>query len=294
MRHGKRRRIIWWFSCVPPVRSVLYVCSLFSVTYKAGLFSGVLSAFVIQTVNDLQEDPSDQIILLLSQISRNMNGSNTTTSIPPQASDFFIPTASSVCVNVLWLVSLVLSLTTVLIAIVVLQWLREHQNYPTSVTPKDKFALFHMRQEGLKKWHVPKIIASIPVLLLLALILFLIGLIDFVSAFVTGVSIPVIAVTCTPLLFILLTTTLPLVTIFYSSISSASNASGDPPSQCPYKSTQSWLLYRIAMLSSPIFIIHMIPMIVICWFGDILKRPIYTIRGYSTYHPGPLFFFKRR
>lgn len=39
----------------------------------------------------------------------------------------YIPTPSSIRVNALWSLSLVLSLTPVLLGIILLQWLREHQ-----------------------------------------------------------------------------------------------------------------------------------------------------------------------
>ena len=80
--------------------------------------------------------------------------------------------ASSIRINVLWFISLVLSLTTALIGIVSLQWLREHRRYPNTLSSRDKFAIFNMRKEGLTAWYVPQIISSLPVLLQLALVLF--------------------------------------------------------------------------------------------------------------------------
>ncbi|KAF9567125.1 hypothetical protein CPC08DRAFT_627378, partial [Agrocybe pediades] len=126
----------------------------------AGLFSSVLSAFVVQTYQSLQPDPNNQVVFLLSQIANNMGSSPSNTSFTTASS--FTPDSSSVRINVLWLISLVLSLTTVLIAIVASQWLTEHQHYPSSMSLMEKYALFHMRQESLAKWRVPEILSSVP------------------------------------------------------------------------------------------------------------------------------------
>jgi len=230
--------------------------------WQAGLFSSVLSAFVVQTYQSLQPDPSDQIIFLLSQIASSTNTqlSNTSAILTPPE---FVPDSSSVRINVLWLISLVLSLTTVLIAIIASQWLTEHQQYPTSMPIMDKFALFNMRQEGLARWHVPKILSSVPLLLLLALIFFLVGLIDFAAGFVKVVAIPVIVVICIPLAFIALTTSLPSLQIVWMCFSTL-QATTKMPNQCPYKSTQSRVLYRLLTLSSTGFLI-LLPPFMVMW-----------------------------
>ncbi|KAF9556235.1 hypothetical protein CPC08DRAFT_765367 [Agrocybe pediades] len=88
----------------------------------SGLFSSVLSTFVIQTTQSLQEDPSDKIVSLLSQIAGSLNQTGLSpsqfASVPTSS---FSPSPSSIRINVLWLISLVLSLTAVLAAIVGLQ-----------------------------------------------------------------------------------------------------------------------------------------------------------------------------
>ncbi|TFK62480.1 hypothetical protein BDN72DRAFT_777026, partial [Pluteus cervinus] len=60
----------------------------------------------------------------------------------------FVPTSFSVRINIFWLLSLVLSLSTVLIGILSLQWLREFQ-YDGAFSFKDALAIRQLRHEGL-------------------------------------------------------------------------------------------------------------------------------------------------
>ncbi|KDR83150.1 hypothetical protein GALMADRAFT_58130, partial [Galerina marginata CBS 339.88] len=151
----------------------------------AGLFSAVVTAFIIESYKTLKPDPNDTIISLLSIIANRLD--NTTTPIPILLSStgpgsHSSPAASSIRINNFWFISLVLSLATVLTGTISLQWIREHQNYP-NLTPRDSYALFNMRAEGLKKWHIPKIFTALPLLLQSALVLFFVGIIDFLLAF---------------------------------------------------------------------------------------------------------------
>ncbi|KAF4622185.1 hypothetical protein D9613_009421 [Agrocybe pediades] len=255
----------------------------------AGLFSSVLSAFVVQTYQSLQPDPNNQVVFLLSQIANNMGSSPSNTSFTTASS--FTPDSSSVRINVLWLISLVLSLTTVLIAIVASQWLTEHQHYPSSMSLMEKYALFHMRQESLAKWRVPEILSSVPLLLLLALILFFVGLIDFAATFVRAVAIPVIISACIPLVFIALTTSLPMFQILSLSLSTV-HATTSIPAQCSYKSTQSRVLQRIMTSSSTVFLVLLAPMLLLWsiprYIGRLLGRPM----KYVYFRGIPFFLIK--
>ncbi|KDR70536.1 hypothetical protein GALMADRAFT_15902, partial [Galerina marginata CBS 339.88] len=148
----------------------------------AGLFSGVLTAFVIESYQGLQSDPNDVMIALLTRIATRLdNPLNGTTLVPQQIDELpsGSPVASSIRINIFWFISLVFSLTTVLVGIISLQWLREHQEYPKSLSSKERFALFNMRARGLEAWYVPQVFAALPVLLQFALVLFFVGLVDF-------------------------------------------------------------------------------------------------------------------
>ena len=105
----------------------------------------------------------------------------------------FTVTQAQIRINVVWFLSLTISLTIVLVGILCLQWLREFQR-DANLPHKDAVALRQMRYDGLKKWHVPGILSTLPLLLQLSLVLFFIGLLDllwslntFVAAYVSAV-----------------------------------------------------------------------------------------------------------
>ncbi|KZT69441.1 hypothetical protein DAEQUDRAFT_765516 [Daedalea quercina L-15889] len=82
---------------------------------------------------------------------------------------------SMVAVNGLWFSGLVFSLAAASIGISVKQWL-EHYVVLQSVNPWQRAQMWHSRPRGLLNWRVPEIITLIPLLLQLALTLFLVGL----------------------------------------------------------------------------------------------------------------------
>ncbi|KAF9475230.1 hypothetical protein BDN70DRAFT_883939, partial [Pholiota conissans] len=205
----------------------------------AGLFSAVVTAFIIESYKLLQPDPNDTIINLLTQIANGPNATATTSlaaggSMSPVSP--FTQKSSSVRINVFWFISLILSLATVLVGTIALQWLREHQAYPAS-SPKQSLAMLHMRTESLKAWYVPQIFATLPLLLQGALVLFLAGLIDFSLPLGQKLSIPIACIIGFILLFLAATTILPA---FQSILLLSSRFSRDKvPSPCAYKSPQS-------------------------------------------------------
>jgi hypothetical protein len=207
--------------------------------YQAGLFSAVVTAFVLESYKSLQPDPNDTIINLLSQIA---NGPNITSSfhvstrsaIPLVSS--FVQSPSSVRINVFWFISLILSLTTVLVGTIAIQWLREHQSYP-GVSPKETLAILHMRSESLEAWYVPQIFSTLPLLLQGALVLFFAGLIDFTLPLGTKLTAPVACIIGLILLFLAATTALPA---FQSLFLFSGHFSRDAvPTPCAFKSPQS-------------------------------------------------------
>uniref|UniRef100_A0A8H7XMR4 DUF6535 domain-containing protein n=1 Tax=Psilocybe cubensis TaxID=181762 RepID=A0A8H7XMR4_PSICU len=217
----------------------------------AGLFSAVVTAFIVESYKNLQADPSDTIVALLSQIALQTSRAPNATAVKLEPADSFVPTQSSIRVNVFWFLSLVLSLATVVVGIVSLQWLREHQSYESDLSPQEKYALFNMRADGLKAWHVDKIFTSLPLLLQSALVLFLGGIVDFLHAIgYWAVTVPVMVAISFVLMFLIATTLLPCLQVIYLStcipfITRQTSKRIDPPSQCPYKSPQSQAIRRI-------------------------------------------------
>ncbi|KAF9555924.1 hypothetical protein CPC08DRAFT_642207, partial [Agrocybe pediades] len=203
----------------------------------AGLFSAVVTAFIIEAYKLLQPpsppDPSTSL-LFIRMLSDHLN---VTAASAPAAP--FSPTPSSIRINIFWFLSLMLSLATVLIGIISLQWLREYQSYP-SLTPRETLALFNMRSEAFERWHVKRIFSSLPLLLQAALVLFFGGIVDFLSQLQKEVAIPVTVVIGMTLLFLVLTTVLPAFQSSMLYVWACFFKNLSKPSQCPYKSPQSW------------------------------------------------------
>ncbi|KAK1221985.1 hypothetical protein PQX77_015193 [Marasmius sp. AFHP31] len=230
----------------------------------AGLFSAVVTAFTIESYQWLQEAPEDTTVALLRQISQQMNG----TSVP--APDTFAVSSSDVAINVLWFLSLIIALVDALFALLCKQWLREHRRHTHTRTPSEALALRWLRHQSLEKWHVPKILASLPMLLELALFLFLAGLLELLR-------------TRHPVPFSIATTVVGFAVVFYSGTTiipaiditrQALQVTGDlwrernypstyslsyfimtlPPMEyiCPYKSPQAWVACQSLRLFSRI------------------------------------------
>lgn len=229
------------------------------------------------------------MVSLLSQIASRIDGPFNASTVKMDPPSPFAPTASSIRVNVFRFISLVLSLTTVLVGIVSLQWLREHQVY-SDLSPREKYAVYNMRADGLKKWHVDTIFTSLPLLLRSALVLFLGGIIDFLHAIgYWAVTIPVAIAISFTLIFLIATTVLPclqvlLLGIHFSPKSGKSPKPIDPPSQCPYKSPQSQAIRTIFRSTSSIYRIHIYPR---------LRSFLHRVKHYAKHSlnetPGPLY-----
>ena len=98
-------------------------------SFKTGLFSATVGAFIIEFYKTLSPDSGNQTVVLLGQISKQLaNIPNGTISIT--ADQRFSPSASMIWVNSMWLISLVLSLTSALIATLHQQWARRYLEMP--------------------------------------------------------------------------------------------------------------------------------------------------------------------
>lgn len=149
---------------------------------QAGLFSAVLSAFLVAIYPNLQANASDQILQVLERIATQtasykiqsgfLNATIINNSPSPST---FQPAPSDVLVNALWFASLVVSLITASFGILVKQWLREYLAVENP-SPQARLRVRHLRYPELRKWKVFEIAAALPLLLQIALGLFFLGL----------------------------------------------------------------------------------------------------------------------
>jgi uncharacterized protein DUF6535 len=143
---------------------------------KTGLFSATVGAFIIEFYKKLSPDSGDQTVALLGQISQQFanfpNGNYSSVVIQPPP-----PSASMIWVNAMWLISLVLSLTSAWIATLLQQWAGryvETLNLPSEPNHRARVRSFLFL--GTEFYKLPLVIEIVPTLLHLSVFLFFAGL----------------------------------------------------------------------------------------------------------------------
>ncbi|TDL27825.1 hypothetical protein BD410DRAFT_761000 [Rickenella mellea] len=150
-----------------------------SLLIFAALFSASVTAFVIESYQALQEDIGQTSVSILLQISQQL--ANGTTNSPAAIRPDFRQDSGDITVNVLWFLSLAFSLACALAAVMVRQWARRYLRVPRGLPTVPERA--RMRQylfQNLEWWKMDLVVETIPVLLHISLILFMIGLLLFV------------------------------------------------------------------------------------------------------------------
>ncbi|SJL16734.1 uncharacterized protein ARMOST_20263 [Armillaria ostoyae] len=150
----------------------------------AGLFSAVVTTFVVQTSQNLQVNYGQVTATLLFElidIQRAAANGSLVNNVPRSNltpfSDFR-PTISDSLVNGLWFTSLSFSLATALFAVLTKQWIHQYIAMPSG-TPRDRCRVRQFRYMGLEQWGVGFIIGLLPLLLSMSLGIFLVGLVLF-------------------------------------------------------------------------------------------------------------------
>jgi hypothetical protein len=164
-------------------------------TSKTGLFAAVVAAFIIESYKKLSPDTGEETVVLLRQISRQLAGFTNGTSPTQATTDPSSPGALIVCVNVLWLTSLVLSIASALFATLLQQWARRYIQKPQiQREPSKQARIRSFLNLGTVKFKMRLVVEIAPTLLHLAVLLFFVGLgMFFVPIHKTvGISISVV------------------------------------------------------------------------------------------------------
>ncbi|THG97669.1 hypothetical protein EW026_g4367 [Hermanssonia centrifuga] len=195
----------------------------------AGLFSAVLTAFVVPSYLLLQPDNSQLSVQILDRISAQLARFEI---LPPfinstasdSASPAFQVSTSARWMNCLWFLSLILSLSSALFGILAKQWIREYLQWrKVAAAPRENVLLRQLRIEAWEGWKVSAGISTIPALLELAVVLFLAGLVVLVWTLDTVVAIVITTAVSVVIMVLCTVTVLPAV---YR--------------RCPYKSPTGW------------------------------------------------------
>lgn len=204
---------------------------------QAGLISAALTVFVAPYYTSIQPNPQLDIIVAASArflLTVDSQGYADAIDIRRtiDLSSPIDPTKAAVAgtVNILWISALILTLGVASTAISVNQWLYTFPRQDTELT-RQSVRMWSFLRRGLMRWRVPVIINLLPIMLQLALSLFLIGLVQLlwtankVAAYVIMVMVAVIVA-------------VPIVTALIPSVSP----------DCPFKSPQAWWILRIWVL----------------------------------------------
>ncbi len=149
---------------------------------QAGLFSAIVTAFIIQSSANLRPDYQKlSALLLFDQINIQRalaNGTSldriTTSGANPTAP--FSPKPLDSWINGLWFASLTLSLAAAFFAIIVDEWYY-HYLSPVAGDPQVGVRTRHFRYKGLTDWRFGTFIGFLPLMLRLSLNLFFFGLV---------------------------------------------------------------------------------------------------------------------
>ena len=174
-----------------------------SSVIQAGLFSAAVTSFLIDSFNNLQVDPAQQMVYyqqqnvaLLAQISLQVASIAPQVSIPstlPPPYPAFRPNSSDVRVNAFWFMSLVFSLVAALLATLVQQWVRDYIHvFQRYGNPLKGARLRQYLYEGVEGWYMPRVARFVPGLVHLSLFLFFAGLVDSLLATCTTVGVTAI------------------------------------------------------------------------------------------------------
>ncbi|KAL1695115.1 hypothetical protein GGG16DRAFT_46052 [Schizophyllum commune] len=204
----------------------------------AGLFSAVLTAFIMESYKWLMVEPDDMSVDYLRQILAVISHVDVGT-IQTVSRATPLPSNVMVRINGFWFSSLTLSLTSALVGIVSKQWLREFLR-DTGHSHQTNLAVRQVKYEGLTEWYVGIVIAAIPLLLQTALFLFLAGILDLLWHLQRGVAILISILCSSTMLFFLITTVLPGLQYIRHHRGLRLHAIY----QVPYKSPQAWLFMR--------------------------------------------------
>ncbi|KAH9015802.1 hypothetical protein EDB85DRAFT_1875500, partial [Lactarius pseudohatsudake] len=158
-----------------------------------GLFSATVAAFIIESYKKLSPDSSNTTNALLTQISQQLvdiSSGAPLASVAAQNSQPFTPTASAVRVNVLWFLSLAISLNCALSATLMQQWARQYQELAQQRgAPYKRACLRSFIFRGLRRFGIlARVVTPITGLLHVSVFLFFAGLVEFLFPIYTTVA----------------------------------------------------------------------------------------------------------
>ncbi|KAG6865695.1 hypothetical protein C0991_000309 [Blastosporella zonata] len=168
----------------------------------AGLFSAVVTAFIIESYQLLEKDSTSVTNDLLTQllVAQIVTANGSSPVVLPSSTPAFVPSTSAVIVNILWFLSLSCSLAAALCVTLVQKWVRNYlQRIQRHSQLLKRARVRSFIFNGSKDWKVNLIIEYIPTLLHMSLFLFFSGL----YIFLFNISIPVSSAVAVVVIFLI-------------------------------------------------------------------------------------------
>ncbi|CCA66697.1 hypothetical protein PIIN_00377 [Serendipita indica DSM 11827] len=152
--------------------------SLNTLLIFAALFSAILTAFIVESMKLLEEDPAETSRDILLTLSRQL-ANNSLPAYSSSGTKEFTPPAFAVRVNSYFFASISCSLVAALGAVLALQWIGSYDVGLNATSAEGRALQRQMRWEGISNWKMREIISAFPVLLYVALLMFLVGLAEW-------------------------------------------------------------------------------------------------------------------
>ncbi|KIM29816.1 hypothetical protein M408DRAFT_22687 [Serendipita vermifera MAFF 305830] len=151
--------------------------SLNSLLLFAAIFAAVLTAFIIESKKLLEPDQT-QILVGMVALYFNNIGNLSNTSF---AQSEFVPSHEAVVINCLLFASLGASLCAALVSVMALQWVADYDAAITrgGSSPEDRAKRRQFRYAGVLDWKMGEVIAALPLLLYSSVVLFWVGVIQW-------------------------------------------------------------------------------------------------------------------
>lgn len=179
---------------------------------KAGLFSAILSAFLIDIRKELHQDPQDVTnSLLKTMIQETTNATPASTPTPCFDINCFRPEAFEIAINYLWSIGLTFSIASAFLAVLAKGWVSLYSVSPDSTHgshARDR----QLRYNNMLVWKLRTVISCIPLFLHIAVFFFFGGLVTLLLydssgiaysnlAIIFGMTVAYFSMTILPILF---------------------------------------------------------------------------------------------
>ncbi|KAN0134569.1 hypothetical protein V8E53_007715 [Lactarius tabidus] len=140
-----------------------------------GLFSAIVASFITLSLPQLSPDSGNQTVALLTQLVNISSGAPVVVQNMP-----FKAPASIVRVNVMWSLSLILSLSCALLATLMQQWSRRYLDYAQRRgAPIMRLLIRAYILKEVEKFGMSQAVEAMPLILHTSVFLFFAGLIDY-------------------------------------------------------------------------------------------------------------------